>query len=832
VTAEINGKMLKRLDRVASETLGALHREAISDRSEVLAILQRAAERSSVLLAGIDRRNNSRRATIVRIAPDALILSVTNIGERDPSQLFFNFEVGKVSFFFACSVLSRPADSTLRVSVPSCIYRAERRDIGRAPSREHRRVAIERGSTSEPLVAEVSDEARHGLGIRLPALVASVLPHEIALRSESSGKLLYGRIRHRTPDTEKVGWTRIGLSVSSVPTNELISVERRTQILDRRRTLAEALNFARARMSELIRHAGVSPQRAHEVRVVRYPNDRGESLCAIENGWGEPTNGTAVIIPPAWGRTKETLLPLAMTLVETFRALREPIRVIRFDGTNRRGESYIDPECRGSGDEYLHFTFSQAARDISATASYLQADPTRVPGKIILVTFSLASVEARHALATDNRISGWVSIVGMADLQAALRTISGGIDYGNGLLQGMRFGRHELVGVVADMDHTGLDAIKNDIGFLEDVRRDMSRIEIPITWIHGRYDAWMDLNRVVESMSCGRTDNRRIIEVPTGHQLRSGEKALATFQLVAEEVSEMALGRRKPGVLPQLSRVAAARAAELARLPKAQADVRGFWADYLLGRSRILGMELLAATAAYRNFMEAQVGMLRLAEGQRVADLGSGTGEFSLGLRRGFAPTGLKVFELDFVRDALLRASSRRQPEGDKVEVANCQCVGDLDLQRGEGIPFASSSLDSVLASLIISYVASPERFLREIHRTLKPGGRVVVSSMVRDADAMMLFHDGLVEYATTEARGSLGKAVDGSFEELVRDFLNDGSRLLDLEERGRFRFWEESELRFAVSNAGFVDIESRHGFGEPPQAIIVAARRPLNVGS
>ena len=135
----------------------------------------------------------------------------------------------------------------------------------------------------------------------------------------------------------------------------------------------------------------------------------------------------------------------------------------------------------------------------------------------------------------------------MADLQSALKTISGGIDYGNGLLQGVRFGKHELVGVVADMDHTGLDAIRNGIGFLEDARREMSRIEIPITWIHGRYDAWMDLDRVVESMSCGRTDNRRIIEVPTGHQLRSGQKALETFQLIAEEVSEMALGLGSAG---------------------------------------------------------------------------------------------------------------------------------------------------------------------------------------------------------------------------------------------------------------------------------------------
>ena len=470
----------------------------------------------------------------------------------------------------------------------------------------------------------------HGLSIRLPEAVASSLPREFELRAGSSRERLFGRVRHRTPDDLRVGWTRIGLSVSGVPTSDLIPVDRRDRILDHGLTIRDAINLASASFSKLGRRVGILSEKVEKVNVVEYQNGRGEPIRAIENGWGDPANCLAVVIPPAWGRTKETMLPLALTLVETFRSIGEPIRVIRFDGTNRRGESYVDPECRGPGDEYLRFTFSQAARDISATVSYLRRSLDRAPRKIVLVTFSLAAVEARHALASDHRVSGWVSVVGMADLQLALRTISGGIDYGNGLLQGVRFGRHELVGVTADMDHTGLDAIKNGIGFLEDVRKDMAQIEIPVTWIHGRYDAWMDLDRVIESMSCGRTDNRRIIEVPTGHQLRSGQNALATFQLIAEEVSEMALGKRRRGVLPRVSRIPVARAAELDRLPGAQDDVRKFWADYLLGRRRVVGMELLSATAAYRNFMEAQVKMLRLSAGQVVGDLGAGTGEFSL----------------------------------------------------------------------------------------------------------------------------------------------------------------------------------------------------------
>jgi ubiquinone/menaquinone biosynthesis C-methylase UbiE len=414
----------------------------------------------------------------------------------------------------------------------------------------------------------------------------------------------------------------------------------------------------------------------------------------------------------------------------------------------------------------------------------------------------------------------------MADLQSALRTISGGIDYGNGLVQGVRFGRHELVGVVADMDYTGLDAIKNGVGFLEDVRRDMAKIDVPVTWIHGRYDAWMDLSRVVESMSCGRTDNRRIIEVPTGHQLRNGRAALATFQLVAEEAFAIALGTHQRGAVPRVSAIAAARAAELIRAPKPELDAKTFWSDYLLGRRRILGIELLASTASYRNFMEEQIRMLRMNDSQRVADLGSGVGEFSLSLCLDHKARDIRVVEVDLVREALLRARTRRARVDHRNSIVVVQCAADFE-SLGAIIPIEDAKLDAVLASLLISYLASPERLLDEMRRIVRPGGRIVVSSMVRDADAMMIFRDGVMEHATAEARDKLGVGEDQVFDDLVRDFLNDGSRLVDLEERGRFQFFDEAELSSMVARAGFVDVRASLSFGDPPQAAIVSARRP-----
>jgi ubiquinone/menaquinone biosynthesis C-methylase UbiE/pimeloyl-ACP methyl ester carboxylesterase len=814
--------MIGRLDRVASETLSALNRQAIEDPAWVRSTLERAAARAIVLQAGIDRRNEPRTATIIRVDRDALVLSGENIAGQGSQQLFLNFDLDGVAYFMACSVLSEESPRRVRVAIPRAIYRAERRDLGRTACASHETIMIDRWDSRGSITAEVADRTPHGLSIVVPDSIAAAIPGEIGFSNVGSSAKQFGRVRHRTHEAVRPGWTRIGLSASSVPTQQLVVVDRRESILTRPRAVKDAFQLAATGVERLVRAIGLKAVSPVKPNVVEYRNDRGEPIRALLDSWGQ-RGGTAVVIPPAWGRTKETMLPLALTLVETFRRTGQPISVLRYDGTNRRGESYIDPAFRRSGDEYLRFTFSQAARDISAAVDYLKW--SRKPEKIVLVTFSLASVEARRALACDKRIDGWISVVGMADLQSALRTISGGIDYGNGLLQGVRFGRHELVGVVADMDHTGLDAIKNGMGFLEDVRRDMAAIEIPITWIHGRYDAWMDLSRVVETMSCGRVDNRRIIEVPTGHQFRSGPKALATFRLIAEEVSEIALGSRRNGVVPRLTRIADVRAAELGRIRNTISDVRGFWADYLLGRSRLLGMELLAATASYRNFMETQIGLLRLKDRQRVADLGAGTGEFVTSLQRSLAPRGVVVYEFDFVRDALVRARDHHRVRGGQV--VTTQCLGDFDLSHGEVIPIATESLDAVMLSLVISYVANPRALLKEIYRVIKPGGRVVVSSMVLDADGMMLFHDGLLEYATAEARESLGGEIGASFKSVVRDFLNDGSRLFDLEERGRFKFWEESELRLAMSDAGFAGLESRPSFGDPPQAIVVGADRP-----
>jgi ubiquinone/menaquinone biosynthesis C-methylase UbiE/pimeloyl-ACP methyl ester carboxylesterase len=654
----------------------------------------------------------------------------------------------------------------------------------------------------------------------------------LTLRFEDAahpGEDLFAEVRHVEPRPDSRGWRRVGLGLSTAPTGSPI----KTRTPDR---TAKAFSRAGQQWRLLSGTARLAAHRAIRalipgepqlppVRIVDFRNPEGESIRGIIDSWGPTSGATAVVIPPAWGRTKETLMPLAACIVAGFRRARAPVVVLRYDGIRRRGESYNDPGCSEPGCDHHRFTFSQGVRDLRTAIDFLAAAPEFQPERLILVSFSAASIEARRAVARDPRIAGWISVVGASDLQSMMRVISGGVDYALGLERGLRFGLQEILGVEVDMDLAGLDAFSHDLVYLEDARRDLACIQVPVTWIHGQHDAWMDGDRARDVLSRGDTRKRRFIEVPTGHMLKTSRQALDTFQLVVGEIGRMALGREIPAAIPDLLDLERRQRAERVRLPSDVADVRSFWRDYLLGRDQTLGFELMTGITAYDDLMEQQIQALALRDGSRVADLGSGTGAFALHLANDPETPSVEVIAIDYVRGGLTRGRDRlgaRAGSG-PLTVRYLEC--DLSA-NGAAIPLATGSLDAVLASLLLSYLPRPESLLLEMRRVLRPGGRLVVSSLCRDADMSKLYTDGLAELRAGRARELFGERGEARLDDAARGYLNQASRLLDLEERGVFRFWDARELAQQVRRAGFRVVATASSLGDPPQAVVLVAER------
>ncbi len=105
-----------------------------------------------------------------------------------------------------------------------------------------------------------------------------------------------------------------------------------------------------------------------------------------------------MIIPPAFGKTKETLFGLALTLVENFRRAGRPLAVSRYDGIRCKGESHKDPEAAEPPFEMVDSSLSQGAADLKTVLEWLEMNPTIKAGPVILATFSLSALEARIAL--------------------------------------------------------------------------------------------------------------------------------------------------------------------------------------------------------------------------------------------------------------------------------------------------------------------------------------------------------------------------------------------------------------------------------------------------
>lgn len=110
--------------------------------------------------------------------------------------------------------------------------------------------------------------------------------------------------------------------------------------------------------------------------------------------------------------------------------------------------------------------------------------------------------------------------------------------------------------------------------------------------------------------------------------------------------------------------------------------------------------------------------LVRPWAGMSYADIGCGVGYFTLPVAERIGPTG-RVYAVD-IQPEMLEELARRASARGLSNILTVRCTE-------REIPIASASIDVCCLANVFHELESPDVFLREIHRLLKPGGRVFV---------------------------------------------------------------------------------------------------------
>jgi len=119
-----------------------------------------------------------------------------------------------------------------------------------------------------------------------------------------------------------------------------------------------------------------------------------------------------------------------------------------------------------------------------------------------------------------------------------------------------------------------------------------------------------------------------------------------------------------------------------------------------------------------------------LKPGQRVLEIGPGTGYYSVEVARRIGRGG-RLTCLDIQRE-MLREARRRLHAADSEGAQFVQ--GDA-----ERLPFASGSFDHAILVGVLGEVPDRSLALQEIRRVLRPGGRLSVAEILPDPDFITL---------------------------------------------------------------------------------------------
>lgn len=163
----------------------------------------------------------------------------------------------------------------------------------------------------------------------------------------------------------------------------------------------------------------------------------------------------------------------------------------------------------------------------------------------------------------------------------------------------------------------------------------------------------------------------------------------------------------------------------MTRVPRSKEAARSSY-------NRMSGWYDLIAGGSEKKFREKGLELLHASAGERVLEVGCGTGHSLLALAQQVQPEG-RVYGIDLSEGMLTRARSRLA-QSDVEHAVMLQC-GDA-----AHLPFPAESFDALFMSFTLELFDTPELplVLAECRRVLKPGGRMSVVSLDKKEGMMV----------------------------------------------------------------------------------------------
>jgi SAM-dependent methyltransferase/dienelactone hydrolase len=639
---------------------------SISDHGQIAATLLALKEHCTPVSLLIDGSFTLQEQAIVEVTEDHREFSL-GVNTESPPQgsnagraAYFAFSWNGSSYYFKTEAVESPLDG-VSFAFPALVFRSDNRSYQRKLLRNDSDLRITLSAAEHPqrgFTGSLVDIGRRGFlcEVLVPDDCEDFFRQGTVVRyacDESLGLDSHGQIRHVSAVSESYGvHLRLGIEAG---------IERRTVPV--RRMDADEWQGGMP-----YQDGAEAPANRIESLRVRFTNSKGQEIRGLVNATSLPVDAPVVIIPPAYGKKKEAYSPLVATLLGSSWANGRDLVTLRYDGVNRPGESHQDKTGTKRGYEMLGYRWSQGLVDLKAAIAFARGNPHFKTRKLILVTFSMSAIEARKLLAEepDSGVELWISCMGAPSAQSTLRNVLGGIDVISNFRKGIPNGIMGMLGHLIDMDGAARDFVEAKYAYRTDARLDMSRIGIPVFWIYGQFDKWIDTEEVTDLMSVTAAGSRELLEIPAGHNLRTSNDAIQTFKLIAAFIHEKLHGVK---IIPpdpareEMMRVLAAEREQVIAPTVAQPS--DYWRDYLIGDEKSSGgYDFYRNIEEFTGFLRAEAHGLALEDREVVADLGCGTGLFLEILLDSLARTGrsrrdIEITAVDLVPEALEKARAK-----------------------------------------------------------------------------------------------------------------------------------------------------------------------------